>query len=73
MQLVDFLRGKLIDLLVCSMVYYLYIKSFSRTKRLSTLGALKMVPGIGRKLCRVHTLSTRLHPPFRPVGRHFET
>ena len=53
MLLVDFLQlvgSFLIDLLICKMVLHLYIKSFSRTKKLSTLGAWKMVPGYRQKI-----------------------
>ena len=53
MLLVDFLQlvgSFLIDLLICKMVLYLYIKSFSRTKKLSTLGTRKMVLGYRQKI-----------------------
>ena len=53
MLLVDFLQlvgSFLIDLLICKMVLYLYVKSFSRAKKLSTLGAWKMVPGHRQKI-----------------------
>ena len=53
MLLVDFLQlvgSFLIDLLICLMVLYLYIKSFSRTKKLSTLGAREMMPGYWQKM-----------------------
>ena len=32
------------------MVLFLYVKSFSRTKKLSTLGAREMVPGYRQKI-----------------------
>ena len=53
MLLVDFLQlvgSFLIDLLICKMVLYLYIKRFSTTKKLYTLGARKMVLGYRQKI-----------------------